>query len=432
MNHQPNVRVIDAIMGSGKTTHIIKQLNNEKDLNKRFLIVTPYLKEIDRLNEEIPRLCLKSPKEDDLEATTKAKKKSKSKSKELLKLIENDNNILITHSLFGVMPASTLMLLAAKGYEVIIDEVFECARQYGTGNDEMSCYDLSILFHNKVVTENDDGYLEWADHGRVDHKGVFHQLKQDCDNRRIRVKPTAKAKTDKQTDMFFWELPVDQLKAFKSITVLTYMFDASVMRAYFRCYGIDWQHLSLTGDRELVSWSHAIEASEAQSIAKYLYVLTGGKLNDTGEKINSYSSTWLESRSPTQLAEIERAARNALQNSFGARSSTAMWSCVKKMFSDLAPKGFKKVFVACNIRATNDYKDKVHLAYLRNIYSQPTVVQYFNAKGVKIDDNRYALSELLQWIFRSAIREQKDVKLYLPSRRMRKLLHEWSDGLCKV
>jgi hypothetical protein len=27
--------------------------------------------------------------------------------------------------------------------------------------------------------------------------------------------------------MFFWELPIDQLKAFKSITILTYMFDAS-------------------------------------------------------------------------------------------------------------------------------------------------------------------------------------------------------------
>ena len=432
MNHPPKVRVIDAIMGSGKTTHIINQLNNEKDLNKRFLIVTPYLKEIDRLNEAIPRLCLKSPNEDAPETSTKDKKKSKSKSQELLELIADDQNILITHSLFGVMPASTLTLLAAKGYEVIIDEVFECARQYGTGNDEMSCYDLSILFHNKVVTENDDGYLEWADHGRVDHKGVFHQLKQDCDNRRIRVKPTAKAKTDKQTDMFFWELPVDQLKAFKSITVLTYMFDASVMRAYFRCYGIDWQHLSLTGDRELVSWSHAIEASEAQSIAKYLYVLTGGKLNDTGEKINSYSSTWLESRSPTQLAEIERAARNALHNRFSAKGPSTMWSCVKAHRSNLTPKGFIKAFVACNIRATNDYKDKVHLAYLRNIYSQPTVVQYFNAKGVKIDNNRYALSELLQWIFRSAIREQENVSLYLPSKRMRQLLYGWSGGLCKV
>ena len=81
---------------------------------------------------------------------------------------------------------------------------------------------------------------------------------------------------------------------------------------------------------------------------------------------------------------------------------------------------------------TNDYKDRVHLAYLRNIYSQPPVVQYFQAKGVKVDQERYALSELLQWIFRSAIREQENVSLYLPSKRMRQLLHEWSGGLCQV
>ena len=109
-----------------------------------------------------------------------------------------------------------------------------------------------------------------------------------------------------------------------------------------------------------------------------------------------------------------------------------MWSCVEDLQSDLTPKGFKKAFVACNLRATNEYKDKVHLAYLRNIYSQPPVNQYFHAKGVRVDQDRYALSELLQWIFRSAIRDEKDVHLYLPSKRMRTLLHEWSGGVCKV
>jgi hypothetical protein len=427
---QPTIKVIDSIMGSGKTTYIIDQLKKEKDRSKRFLIVTPYLKEIERLDKEIPRLSFKSPKEGDLNASTKAKKKSK--SGELLKLIESDHNILITHSLFGMVPASTLMLLATKGYEVIIDEAFECVRQYGSGNGERSGYDLSTLLRNKVVTENDDGYLEWKDDGRVDRKGMFNQLKQDCDNRRIRVKPTAGTQTNKQTDMFFWELPIDQLKAFKSITILTYMFDASVMHAYFRCYSIDWQHLSLTSDLRLVNWDSDIEATQAKSVAKYLYVLMGGKLNDTGEELNSYSSSWLKSRTPAQLAEIERAARNVLQNIFGARGSTTMWSCVKAHLANLTPRGFKGAFVACNVRATNDYKDKVHLAYLRNIYSQPPVVQYFKAKGVTVNQDRYALSELLQWIFRSAIREQKDVKLYLPSKRMRKLLHEWSGGLCKV
>ena len=76
MNYQtqPTIKVIDSIMGSGKTTYIIDQLNNEKDRSKRFLIVTPYLKEIERLDKEIPRLSFKSPKEGDLNASTKAKK----------------------------------------------------------------------------------------------------------------------------------------------------------------------------------------------------------------------------------------------------------------------------------------------------------------------------------------------------------------------
>ncbi|GEM_PF-1727086 len=77
MNYQiqPTIKVIDANMGSGKTTYIINQLNNEKDRSKRFFIVTLYLNEFYRLMKAIPSLCLKSPNEDD------------PKSKELLQLI---------------------------------------------------------------------------------------------------------------------------------------------------------------------------------------------------------------------------------------------------------------------------------------------------------------------------------------------------------
>ena len=46
--------VIDSIMGSGKTTYIIDQLKKEEDRSKRFLILTPYLKETDRLIGAVP------------------------------------------------------------------------------------------------------------------------------------------------------------------------------------------------------------------------------------------------------------------------------------------------------------------------------------------------------------------------------------------
>ena len=36
-----------------------------------------------------------------------------------------------------------------------------------------------------------------------------------------------------------------------------------------------------------------------------------------------------------------------------------------------------------------------------------------------------ALSEMLQWVWRSAIRDDKPINLYIPSRRMRELLIDW-------
>ena len=43
----------------------------------------------------------------------------------------------------------------------------------------------------------------------------------------------------------------------------------------------------------------------------------------------------------------------------------------------------------------------------------------------------YALSILIQWVFRSAIRNGQEVWLYLPSARMRGLLAGWLEALAK-
>ena len=37
----------------------------------------------------------------------------------------------------------------------------------------------------------------------------------------------------------------------------------------------------------------------------------------------------------------------------------------------------------------------------------------------------YALSEMIQWIFRSRIRNNEDINIYIPSSRMRNLLIEF-------
>ena len=60
-----------------------------------------------------------------------------------------------------------------------------------------------------------------------------------------------------------------------------------------------------------------------------------------------------------------------------------------------------------------------------DLYMVPVVKMFIESRGVKVDQDQYALSALVQWIFRSAIRDGKPINLFIPSERMRGLLLDW-------
>ena len=111
-----------------------------------------------------------------------------------------------------------------------------------------------------------------------------------------------------------------------------------------------------------------------------------------------------------------------------SKSKENMWTTFEDYKSQCKGEGYSKGFVPCNSRATNEYKDKTNCAYLINRYYKPTINNFFTDKGVKIDEDIWSLSELIQWLFRSAIREEKEINLYIPSKRMRNLLKDWLDS----
>jgi hypothetical protein len=102
-----------------------------------------------------------------------------------------------------------------------------------------------------------------------------------------------------------------------------------------------------------------------------------------------------------------------------------MWTTLSDVKKKLKGKGYTKGFVPLNARATNTYKHKKNLAYVYNRYLNPINKGFFIKKGITIDEDLYALSDLIQWIFRSAIREGNSINIYLPSERMRKLLRDY-------
>lgn len=60
-----------------------------------------------------------------------------------------------------------------------------------------------------------------------------------------------------------------------------------------------------------------------------------------------------------------------------------------------------------------------------NRWPNIVVKAYMQEKGFQIDEDVFALSELVQWIWRSAIRDGKPINLCLVSERMRKLFEAW-------
>jgi hypothetical protein len=98
----------------------------------------------------------------------------------------------------------------------------------------------------------------------------------------------------------------------------------------------------------------------------------------------------------------------------------------EKDFSDFSRMlKYARGFVSCSARATNEHRHKTNLAYMIDLYMVPTVKRLIESRGVTVDQDQYALSALVQWIFRSAIRDGKPITLLIPSERMRGLLLDW-------
>ena len=82
-------------------------------------------------------------------------------------------------------------------------------------------------------------------------------------------------------------------------------------------------------------------------------------------------------------------------------------------------------FLPWTTQATNDYCEVEAMAFLMNVYYHPDVLAYFTALGGNVSQDLYALSALLQWVWRSRVRRSQPVTLFIPSERMRDLFTRW-------
>lgn len=390
MELKHTITIYDAVMGSGKTTHIIQHMNSNPQ--HKYIYITPNLEECQRIAEACPKLDFKHPSD------TKG-----TKLKDLQRLVELEENIVSTHAMLTNFTAETIELLHNRNYHLILDEAIDPCVEYN-----IKATDIRMLFDSGSVSIDDDGMtLVWCK-DRPEYNSKFYQEFKLIENGNLVLFDFNGSRNDKR--VFIWEMTKGLFESFHSVTILTYQFQGSILRSYFDLKGIDYRIDTDTLNRGL-------------KLGHLINVYEDADLNLIGSHRMSLASKL--SRDPLKCKELGNNMYNFFRNKMNVSSQEVLWTTFKEAVKHVKGKGFTKGFVVHNQKATNKYASKTTLAYGLNLYMPVPVKRYLETRGVEVNEDVWSLNEMLQWIFRSAIREGKPINIYVPNVRMRGLVMEW-------
>lgn len=384
------------------------------------------------------------------------------KLESIKQLLRAGENIMSTHALFMMFDDEAIEILKGRDYHLIIDEAINAATVIKTAkttakseeNDEDDIFrdldqrvradDINFLVQHGAAKIDADNYgaIKWVDDYDSGEDHRYADLEK-------MIKSGAMSQV--KDTFLIWHFPTKVLAVFKNITVLTYRFRHSIMRCY-----LDFNEMNY--DLKTVVWADNApqltdfmeDVERGRQWAKYINIFEDQKLNAIGvrEKGKSYPLSYSWYGKPVNkpyLKTLKNNCTNYFRHKMHAPANAVMWTTYKAAKDKVEPPGYtarniimengtiakEKNFVACTCKATEHYKDKYILAYLIDRHLNPGLERFFEQKGITIDKDEWALSELIQWLFRSRIRdgrtEDRNVYIYIPSARMRGLLKKWLD-----
>ena len=400
------INIVDSIMGSGKTQAAINYMNNSED--KKFLYVTPYLTEVERIIKSCESKNFKQPE------------KYGTKIKGIKDLLNKGCNIVTTHTLFHMFDDEIIDLCYSQGYILIMDEVTDVIDNYYIGEK-----DLKILLDNFVTIDERTGILQWREdqqnYGDNPLDDKFLKEKHLCEMHCLAMYGK---------NIMLWMFPIKIFNAFRESYILTYMFNAQMQKYYYDYYGMGYKHIYVKGDRfDNYEFTETIQNYISKyNYKKLIHINEDEKLNMIGDSDYSLSKTWYKRNQNNNLMKkLKNNTLNYFNNILKSKSGNNIWTTFKDYKKLIAGKGYTKGYVPSNMRATNDYQDRTSIAYLVNKFINPYIKQFFIKNNIEVYEDDYATSELLQFIWRSGIRQGKEINIYIPSKRMRELLIKWID-----
>lgn len=410
-------KICDSIPGSGKTEAAIAMMRASP--NKKYLFVTPYLDEVSRIKNSCPELNFEEPE---------SRGRYVTKSDALIELLKEGRNIAHSHALFAYYGNDVRHLIAEQGYTLVLDEVYGVVTQ-----EPISVADVKLLFDRGFLKLDDDGYhVRWIGDECLSR---LQDIKRKADMRNLFLSANK---------LLYWSVPFGSFECFQEIYILTYLFRAQMQRYYCEYYGMEFEYIGVrkteSGGYEFAEYG--LIPDYARDLINKVHILDDQKYNSVVRE-NTYgselSSSWFSKQKAKkktdtapaggEIPKLASAVRAVLNRIYNAKSSETIWTTYKENRKDLEFSRYKSCFLSWNARATNSYSHCRYMAYCLNVYMHANEKLFLLQFGAKPDEDLYALSEMIQWVWRSAIRRGEEVWIYIPSVRMRNLLQEWLESL---
>lgn len=415
------VRVCDAIMGSGKTESAISYMNAHPE--KKYIYVTPYLDEAARIKAGCPELDFYEPEVSYLYQFRK--------TVHAAALIEQGLNITTTHQAVNQYPPSMIESIRSQGYTLIIDEELQVLKETDPRDLKFSQGDLDALVAGGYIQLDGDVYtLTGKEYTGEGNKRLIHLIRTRS---MLRI-----SQSDNASFKYYWMFSAEFINAFEDVILLTYMFDGQDMKAFLDYNHIPYEKISTkyspeTGYEFDMDMSAGWVPEYTKHLKDKIHIEDDYKLNLIGKDFYAISKNWFENE--THAAQVKQ-LKNNVYNFFYNRhrsegAESRMYGTYTTGKTKLRGKGYSSGYVVFNSKATNQYRDKTVLAYCVNLFQDRAKLRYLRSIGFEPSDDLYALSCMTQWIWRSAIRQGKDIYIYIPSKRMRNLLINWIDSVSK-
>ena len=426
-NENTEVEILDNIMGSGKTTEIIKWMDS-KYATEKFIYVSPLLSEVKdggRISRDCKNVKFHFPHTEE----------HSTKTDHLLELLEQGLNVCCTHSLYLLMTNKHFQEIKKQGYTIIIDEELNIIDSY----DEYSPFDLdSLISLGCIEKQESDGMLVWVRDDENFDKSIhaYHKFKRHVENGLI-------YSTKRSDSMMVSQLPIKLFSVAKRTIIITYMFEGNVLSSFLKLKGIKYKPFTEVVTKQVRKSDIKNLITLFRPDSKWVKInnlrlsntwyTTSGKGNATESDIN-FISKFIEYFA--RKCDIDYKQLMYTFPKYRRWDSITTRGGVKRKV--IKPRSLidrkeddgsvEKCWIATQTRATNDYAHKTHLCHLFNRYPNRSVKAYLQDYGYDVNDDVFAVSELVQWVWRSAIRNNEPIVLCIASSRMKKLFLEWLDS----